>query len=207
MARLTLTPQKREFFGLYNQAAQNIVAIADLLVELLDRFPDGAADLERKVKDLEHQGDRLTHELVDLLNRTFVTPFDRDDMYRLAGALDDVCDHIDEAASSVTSYGVKEIRLQAREQAQAIQRSAGKLADAVALLEGFQDSRAHLAELRELEHLADRILQDSISSLFMARPDPLEVIRWKDIHESLEEAMNACEYAANVLEAIVVKNR
>ncbi len=207
MARLKLTPQKREFFGLYNQAAQNIVAIADLLVELLDRFPDGAAELERKVKDLEHQGDRLTHELVDLLNRTFVTPFDRDDMYRLAGALDDVCDHIDEAASRVTSYGVTEIRLQAREQAQAIQRSAGKLADAVAVLEGFQDSRAHLAELRELEHLADRILQDSISSLFMARPDPLEVIRWKDIHESLEEAMNACEYAANVLEAIVVKNR
>ena len=207
MARLTLTPQKREFFGLYNQAAENIVAIADLLVELLDRFPDGAADLERKVKDLEHQGDRLTHELVDLLNRTFVTPFDRDDMYRLAGALDDVCDHIDEAASRVTSYGVQEIRLQAREQAQAIQRSAGKLADAVALLEGFQDSRAHLAELRELEHLSDRILQDSISSLFMARPDALEVIRWKDIHESLEEAMNACEYAANVLEAIVVKNR
>ncbi len=207
MARLTLTPQKREFFGLYNQAAQNIVAIADLLVELLDRFPEGAADLEGKVKDLEHQGDRLTHELVDLLNRTFVTPFDRDDMYRLAGALDDVCDHIDEAASRVTSYGVTEIRLQAREQAQAIQRSAGKLADAVAVLEGFQDSRAHLAELRELEHLADRILQDSISSLFMARPDPLEVIRWKDIHESLEEAMNACEYAANVLEAIVVKNR
>jgi len=159
------------------------------------------------VKDLEHQGDRLTHELVDLLNRTFVTPFDRDDMYRLAGALDDVCDHIDEAASRVTSYGVQEIRLQAREQAQAIQRSAGKLADAVALLEGFQDSRAHLAELRELEHLSDRILQDSISSLFMARPDALEVIRWKDIHESLEEAMNACEYAANVLEAIVVKNR
>jgi len=207
VARLTLTPQKREFFGLYNQAAQNIVAIADLLVELLDRFPDGASDLERKVKDLEHQGDRLTHELVDLLNRTFVTPFDRDDMYRLAGALDDVCDHIDEAASRVTSYGVQEIRLQAREQAQAIQRSAGKLADAVALLEGFQDSRAHLAELRELEHLSDRILQDSISSLFMARPDALEVIRWKDIHESLEEAMNACEYAANVLEAIVVKNR
>ncbi len=163
MARLKLTPQKREFFGLYNRSAENIVAIAELLVELLDRFPDGADDLERKVKDLEHEGDRLTHELVDQLNRTFVTPFDRD--------------------------------------------AAGKLADAVALLEGFQDSRAHLAELRELEHVGDRILHDSVSSLFMARSDPLEVIRWKDIHESLEEAMNACEYAANVLEAIVVKNR
>jgi predicted phosphate transport protein (TIGR00153 family) len=207
VARLTLIPQKREFFDLYNQAAENIVAIADRLVELLDRFPDGSEDLGRAVKDLEHEGDRLTHELVDLLNRTFVTPFDRDDMYRLAGALDDVSDHIDEAASRVVSYGVDKIRLQAREQAQTIRRSAGKLAGAVALLEGFQDSRAHLTELRELEDVADRILHDSISSLFMARADPLEVIRWKDIHESLEEAVDACEYAADVLEAIVVKNR
>src|SRR5213592_733048 len=207
MARITLVPQRREFYDLYNRAAENNVQIARLLVRLLAGFPNDRDTLARDIKDAEHEGDRLTHDLVDLLNRTFVTPFDRDDMYRLAGALDDVCDHIDEAASRVNSYGVKEIRLQAREQAQAIQRSAGKLADAVALLEGFQDSRGHLAELRELEHLADRILQDSISSLFMARSDPLEVIRWKDIHESLEEAMNACEYAANVLEAIVVKNR
>jgi uncharacterized protein len=206
VARLTLTPQKREFFALYNRSAENVVAIAELLVELLDGFPDGAADSE-KVKNLEREGDRLTYELVDLLNRTFVTPFDRDDMYRLAGALDDVCDDIDEAANKVVSYGVEEIRLQAREQAQTIRRAAGKLADAVALLEGFQDSRAHLAELRELEHVGDRILHDSISSLFTARPDPLEVIRWKDIHESLEDALNACEHAANVLEAIIVKNR
>jgi uncharacterized protein len=207
MARLKLIPQRGEFFVLYNQAAENIVAVADRLVELLDRFPDGADDLVRDVKELEHEGDRLTHELVDLLNRTFVTPFDRDDMYRLAGALDDICDHIDEAAGRIVSYGVSEIRLQAREQAKVIRSSAGKLADAVALLEGFQDSRAHLNELRELEDVGDRILHDSVSSLFMARADPLEVIRWKDIHESLEEAVDACGYAANVLEAIVVKNR
>ena len=207
MARLTLTPQKREFFSLYNEAAGNVVAIADQLVELLDRFPDGADERASKVKGLEHEGDRLTHELVDLLNRTFVTPFDRDDMYRLAGALDDICDHVDEAAGRVVSYGVGEIRLQAREQAKVIRQSAGKLADAVALLEGFQDSRAHLNELRELEDVGDRILHDSVSSLFLARADPLEVIKWKDIHESLEEAVDACGYAANVLEAIVVKNR
>jgi uncharacterized protein len=207
VARLSLIPQKREFFELYNRAAGNIGAIAELLVQLLDRFPDGADDLVREVKDAEHEGDRLTHDVVDLLNRTFVTPFDRDDMYRLAGALDDICDHIDEAAGRIVSYGVGEIRLQAREQAQVIRRSAGKLADAVALLEGFQDSRGHLDELRELEDVGDRIVHDSVSSLFMARVDPLEVIRWKDIHESLEEAVDACGYAANVLEAIVVKNR
>lgn len=205
--RFTLTPQKREFFGLYNRAAENVVAIADKLVELLDRFPDGAEERGREVKSLEHEGDRLTHELVDLLNRTFVTPFDRDDMYRLASALDDVCDHIDEAAGRIVSYGVGEIRLQAREQAQTIRRAAGKLADAVTLLEGFQDSRTHLGELRELEDVADQILHDSISTLFMARADPLEVIRWKDIHESLEAAVDACESAADVLEAIIVKNR
>jgi predicted phosphate transport protein (TIGR00153 family) len=207
VARITLIPQKREFFELYNRAAENIVAIADRLVELLERFPDGAEQLASDVKELEHEGDRLTHELVDLLNRTFVTPFDRDDMYRLAGALDDVCDHVDEAAGRVVYYGVSEIRLLAREQAKVIRQSVGKLADAVAVLEGFQDSRAHLAELRELEDVGDRILHDSVSSLFMARADPLEVIKWKDIHESLEEAVDACGYAANVLEAIVVKNR
>jgi predicted phosphate transport protein (TIGR00153 family) len=207
VARLKLIPQKREFYELYNQSAANTVAISDRLVELLDRFPEGADELMGAVKDLEHEGDRLTHELVDLLNRNFVTPFDRDDMYRLAGALDDICDHIDEAAGRVVSYGVGEIRLQAREQAKVIRSSAGKLADAVALLEGFQDSRAHLDELRDLEDVGDRILHDSISSLFMARADPLEVIRWKDIHESLEEAVDACGYAAHVLEAIVVKNR
>jgi predicted phosphate transport protein (TIGR00153 family) len=207
VARLSLIPQKREFFELYNRAAENDVKIADRLVELLERFPNGADDVARDVKQLEHEGDRLTHELVDLLNRTFVTPFDRDDMYRLAGALDDICDHVDEAAGRIVSYGVSEIRLQAREQAQVVRRSAGKLADAVALLDGFQDSRGHLDELRDLEDVGDRILHDSVSSLFMARADPLELIRWKDIHESLEEAVDACAYAANVLEAIVVKNR
>jgi predicted phosphate transport protein (TIGR00153 family) len=207
VARLSFIPQKREFFVLYNRAAENIVAMAEKLVELLERFPDGADGLQREVKELEHEGDRLTHELVDLLNRNFMTPFDRDDMYRLAGALDDICDHVDEAAGRIVSYGVTEIRLQAREQAKVIRSSVGKLADAVALLEGFQDSRSHLDELRELEDVGDRILHDSVSSLFMARADPLEVIRWKDIHESLEEAVDACGYAANVLEAIVVKNR
>src|SRR5579872_7178686 len=180
MVRLSLAPQKREFFDLYNRAAENSVAIAERLDVLLERFPDERGEILGEVKELEHVGDRLTHEVVDLLNRTFVTPFDRDDMYRLAGALDDVCDHVDEAAAKIVGYGVREIRLQAREQARVIRQSAGKLADAVALLEGFKDSRRQLIELRELEDVGDRILQDSVSSLFLANADPLEVIRWKD---------------------------
>src|SRR5437773_5246286 len=166
MARLKLTPQKREFFGLYNRSAEIIVAIAELLVELLDRFPDGADDLERKVKDLEHEGDRLTHELVDQLNRTFVTPFDRDDMYRLAGALDDVCDHVDEAAGHIVGYGITEMRPAALAQGEVIARAAKKLQEAVERLEGFRDSKRQLIELRELEDEGDRLNHEAVSELF-----------------------------------------
>src|ERR671935_1668428 len=109
MARISLVPQKREFFVLYSRAARNAVEIARLLVELLDEFPKDGNRL-RDIKELEHEGDRLTRELVDLLNRTFVTPFDRDDMYRLSSALDDICDHVDEAAGDIASYGVQRVR-------------------------------------------------------------------------------------------------
>jgi uncharacterized protein Yka (UPF0111/DUF47 family) len=107
--QLNLTPQNRTFFVLLTRAARNAVETARLLVELLNRFPADGVALIRQIKDLEHEGDRVTHEVVDLLNRTFVTPFDRDDIYRLASALDDVCDHIDEAADDVALFGVKVI--------------------------------------------------------------------------------------------------
>jgi uncharacterized protein len=207
MARLSLVPQKREFYDLYNRAAANAVAIAQALIDLLERFPDGSDGLGRTIKELEHEGDRLTHEVVDLLNRTFVTPFDRDDMYRLAGALDDVCDHVDDAAEKITGYGVGEIRSQATEQAKVIHRSASKLREAIAQLEGFKDSQRQLIELRELEDEGDRIVRQALSELFNGGSDAIALVRWKDIHEALEEAVDACENAADVLEAILVKNR
>jgi predicted phosphate transport protein (TIGR00153 family) len=208
MARITLVPQRKEFFGLYNQAAANAVAISRLLVDLLGRKPDGeTGDLIREIKELEHEGDRLTHEVVDLLNRTFVTPFDRDDMYRLATALDDVCDYIDEVAGNIVGYGITEIRPSARAQGEVIARAATKLQEAVERLDGFRDSKRQLIELRELEDEGDRLNHEAIAELFRSGYDPLDVIRWKDVHESLEEAVDACENAADVLEAILVKNR
>ncbi|HXY17568.1 MAG TPA: DUF47 family protein [Gaiellaceae bacterium] len=207
MARLSLVPQKREFFDLYNRAAANAVAIAQALILLLERFPEESGRRAREIKELEHEGDRLTHEVVDLLNRTFVTPFDRDDMYRLAGVLDDICDHIDEAAGKVVDYGVRDVREQARRQADIIHRSAKKLLEAINRLEGFKDSRRQLIELRELEDEGDRISHEAIAELFTGKVDALTLVRWKDIHEQLEEAVDACENAADVLEAILVKNR
>src|SRR5213593_1946867 len=124
MARITLLPQRREFYDLYNRAAANNVQIARLLVRLLEGFPNDLVTLARDIKEAEHEGDRLTHDVVDLLNRTFVTPFDRDDMYRLAGALDDICDNVDEAADNLGSYGVHGVPEKARSQASVILRSA-----------------------------------------------------------------------------------
>ena len=207
MARITLIPQRKEFFELFNQASANAVAIARALVDLLAQAPDGSEERIRDIKELEHEGDRLTHEVVDLLNRTFVTPFDRDDMYRLAGALDDVCDHVDEAAGHIVGYGITEIRPAARAQGEVIARAATKLQEAVERLQGFRDSKRQLIELRELEDEGDRLNHEAISELFRSGDDALDVIRWKDVHEQLEEAVDACENAADVLEAILVKNR
>jgi predicted phosphate transport protein (TIGR00153 family) len=207
MARLSLIPQKREFYDLFNQAASNAVEISKRLIDLLDDFPERADERMRDIKEFEHEGDRLTHELVDLINRTFVTPFDRDDMYRLAGVLDDICDHVDDSAEKIVGYGAREVRPAAREQAEVIRRAAAKLCEAIARLDGFKDSKRQLIELRELEDEGDRIARKAIAELFGGAVDPIALIRWKDIHEQLEEAVDACENAADVLEAILVKNR
>jgi len=204
---LRLTPQKREFFQLYTEASANTVEISSLLVELLERFPADDGELIRQIKEREHEGDRLTHEVVDLLNRTFVTPFDRDDMYRLAGALDDVCDHVDEAADNLATYGVERVPAKAVEQARVILEAARNLDAAVQRLEGFKDSQDQLVELRRLEDEGDRLVRDAVAELFKTVEDPIALIRWKDIHERLEEAVDALENAADVLEAILVKNR
>jgi len=206
VARLSLVPQKREFFVLYSRAAQNAVEIARRLVELLNEFPGGEG-LLRDIKELEHEGDRLTRELVDLLNRTFVTPFDRDDMYELASALDDICDHIDEAAGNIAGYGVTEIRPSAKQQGEVILRATEKLSEAVERVDGFKDADRQLHELRELEDEGDRLNREAVSNLFRTEPDAIVIIRWKDIHEQLEEAVDACENAADVLEALLGKNR
>jgi predicted phosphate transport protein (TIGR00153 family) len=203
---LRLTPQKRGFFDLFTQASANARDIARALVELLEAWPEDRAKL-LDIRELEHEGDRLTREVINLLNRTFVTPFDRDDMYRLVSVIDDICDHIDEAADNIDAYEVRRVPLKAQEQAEVIYRAASRLHEAVERLEGFKDSSHQLAALRDLEDEGDRLSREAIVELFRSGADPLTIIRWKDIHEQLEEAVDACENAADVLEAILVKNR
>jgi predicted phosphate transport protein (TIGR00153 family) len=205
--RIRLTPQRREFFELLATASSNAIDVARLLVELLERFPQDGAELVTQIKAHEHKGDDVTREVIGLLNRTFVTPFDRDDIYRLAQALDDICDFVDDAADYLGSYGVSAVPRHAREQADVILQAAVKLDEAVRRLDGFKDSTQQLEELQQLEDAGDRLVRDAVGELFRSGADAVTVILWKDIHERLEDAIDACENAADVLEAIVVKNR
>ena len=205
--RIRLTPERREFFELFARASSNAVDIARLGLELFDRFPRDGAELIGRIKEHEHTGDDLTHEVITLINKTFVTPFDRDDIYRLAGAIDDICDYVDETADNLGSWGVTEVPPDARAIADVILRATILLDEAVQRLEGFKDSKQQLIELRSLEDEGDRLFRNGVGALFRSGADPLMVIRWKDIFEGLEEAVDACENAADVLEAIIVKNR
>ena len=205
--RIRFTPERKEFFRLFSRASSNAVDIARLGVELFNRFPQDGAELIGRIKEHEHTGDNLTHEVVTLINKTFVTPFDRDDIYRLAGAIDDVCDFVDETADNLGSWGVSQVPPDAKALADVILRATMLLDEAVQRLDGFKDSSRQLIELRSLEDEGDRLYRNGVGELFRSATDPLMVIRWKDLYEGLEEAVDACENAADVLEAIVVKNR
>jgi hypothetical protein len=205
--RIRFTPERKEFFELFSRASSNAVDIARLGSELFDRYPQDGAELIGRIKEHEHTGDELTHEIVTQINKSFVTPFDRVDIYRLAGAIDDVCDFVDETADHLGSWGVSDVPPDARALADVIVRQTILLDEAVQRLDGFKDSSRQLIELRSLEDEGDRLFRDGVGALFRSGADPLTVIRWKDIYEGLEEAVDACENAADVLEAIVVQNR
>ena len=206
MAKLRLTPQARGFYPLFDRAATNLVSTSQLLLDLLEHYPDRRALVE-EIKDREHEGDRVTHEIVQLVNKTFVTPIDREDIYNLATVLDDICDFMDQVADELNLYGVEEVPPEAIEQAGVILRAVSKIADAIHGLDGLKDISHHLIDVHTLEDEGDRIVRAATARLFRAGLDPLVVIRWKDIHHDLEQAVDSCEKAAHVLESIYLKNR
>ena len=206
MAKIRLIPQTRGFYTLFDRAAQNLVTTAQLLLDLLESYPD-RRDLVDRIKDHEHDGDSVTHEIVQLVNRTFVTPIDGEDIYDLATALDDVCDFMDQVADELNLYGVDEVPPEAVEQATVILKATTKLAEAIGRLEGLKDVSGLLVEIHTLEDEGDRIVRAATARLFRDGHDPLVVIRWKDIHEHLEMAVDSCERSAHVLESIYLKNR
>ena len=204
--RIALTPRTSEFYDLFARAGANALEAARRAETRFREHPSSSVS-QADVKAIETAGDEITHDLVQLLNTQYVTPFDREDIYELATAIDDVVDHIDEASDLLELYAVEQPARQAIEQCRILVAAVEQLARALASLKGMRGVQDALVEVKRMEDEGDRVVREAIGSLFQdARIDPLVVIRWKDIFESLEDALDACETAANVLGNIVVKN-
>jgi uncharacterized protein len=200
-----LAPRDREFFDLFEEAGGNILRAAALLEEMLRDFPE-RSELARDILICEQDGDRITHDIIQRLNQTFVTPIDREDIYALASALDDVVDYTEEVADYLGLYKIEAPMEQAQALAHVLHAASRQISEAMPRLRGFKDISHYTVEINRLENDGDRITREAIASLFDNGIDPMVVIRWKDIFERLEEAIDATERVANILEGIVIKN-
>ena len=200
-----IAPRDREFFDLFEEAGGNILRAAGLLEEMLRDFPE-RNELARDILICEQDGDRITHDIIQRLNQTFVTPIDREDIYELASALDDVVDYTEEVADYLGLYKIEAPMEQAQALAKVLHACGRQIEQAMPRLRGFKDISHYTVEINRLENDGDRIAREAIASLFDGGIDPMVVIRWKDIFERLEEAIDATERVANILEGIVIKN-
>ena len=201
----SLVPRDRVFFDLFNQAGQNTLRAARLLQEMVENWPD-SADLSREILLAEQEGDRITHDIVQRVNSTFVTPIDGEDIYGLATRLDDIVDHIEESADFMVLYRIEAPLDQALAMTDVLVKSCEQLALLLEHLRGFKDLEKYWIEIHRLENDGDRLYRDAVASLFANGIDPMVVIRWRDIFLRLERAVDATETAAHILEGIVIKN-
>ena len=200
-----IAPRDREFFDLFEEAGGNIGRATGLLEEMLREYPE-RSELAREIVICEQEGDRITHDIIRRLNQTFVTPIDREDIYALSSALDDVVDYTEEVADYLGLYKIEAPMSQAQELAKVLNQCGRQISEAMPRLRGFKDITHYTVELNRLENDGDRIVREAIASLFDNGVDPMVVIRWKDIFERLEDAIDAAEHVANILEGIVIKN-
>jgi predicted phosphate transport protein (TIGR00153 family) len=203
--RLPLVPRERRFYELFDDHAANIAGAAEVLAELFADFRD-VAERQRRIKDFEHQGDEVTHEIVRTLNRTFVTPFDREDIYALSSGLDDVLDYIDEVANTISLYGIQHVPDAARPMADLLLQAVREVQTAVSKLESGRGLEPHWIEIHDLENKGDTQSRQAIAELFTGHLDAIEVVKLKDLYALLESALDRCEDVANVLESITIKN-
>lgn len=205
MARLSLLPRDQSFFDLFIEAGDNTVKASRLLDQMMSTWPD-SGDLPKQVIDVEHEGDRITHDIIQRLNSTFVTPIDREDIYALATQVDDIVDFAEEAADFLGLYKIEAPMAQAQALTKVLVAACEQLAAGLEHLREFKDLDKYWIEIHRLENEGDRISRDAVASLFSNGIDPMVVIRWKDMFAVLENAIDATETAAQTLEGIVIKN-
>ena len=205
MALPSLAPRDRVFFDLFKESGGNVLRSSRLLQEMFEAWPDDRG-LAREILLAEQEGDRITHDIIQRVNATFVTPIDGEDIYALATQVDDIVDFIEEAADFMGLYKIEAPMEQAQAMADVLVKSCEQLATILAELRGFKGLEQYWIEIHRLENDGDRLYRDAVAALFANGIDPMVVIRWKDIFTVLERAIDATETAAHILEGIVIKN-
>ena len=203
--KLNLVPQEKEYFRLFSEFAANLDEAAQLLVDLMNDFGNlkGTA---REMVELEHVGDKIVHDIVKRLNKTFITPLDREDIYDLASTLDEVLDSIEAAADMMLLYRIEAPTSHAVEQAEVLAKQTAVLKAAIDNLEKRKGLSDHWIEVNRLENEGDWLYRDAVAELFDGDMKCTEIIKWKDIYTTLEGATDDCEDVANIIESIVLKN-
>jgi predicted phosphate transport protein (TIGR00153 family) len=207
VSRLTsaLIGRDATYFNLFEESARNLVRASGLLDQLMTTWPD-SPELAREIVACEQHGDRVTREIINRLNQTFVTPIEREDIVELATGLDDVCDFVEEVSDYMGLYKIEAPMEQSQRLAHILVQASRQISEAMPLLRDFGDLAPYSAEIHRLENDGDRIVREAIAGLFDTGIDPMVVIRWKDIYERLEDAIDATERVANILSNIVLKN-
>jgi predicted phosphate transport protein (TIGR00153 family) len=202
---MRLIPREQKFFRMFADVAANLTQGATLLQDIL-RNPSGDPGRIGRLQEIEHHGDEMTHTIIRMLNQTFITPFDREDIHRLSSSLDDVLDFVNAAAVRMTLYRIVNPPPVAADLAGLIVRQSEELSKAVALLDDNQRLLEHCVEVNRLENEADRVSRRAIAELFEREKDPIQLIKNKELYEVLETATDKAEDAANVLEAVALKS-
>ena len=198
-------PKEGKFFDMFISMAQNAHESSKLLTLMMEQ-PDKIRDTAESIKALEHKGDRMTHDLIVKLNKTFIVPIDREDIYGLSSKLDDVTDLIESIARRLVLFKVTEVSEPALELARVLQRSTAAIVVAVSELQNGMKVMDPCIEINRLEDEADHIYHLALAKLFESEKDPIALIKWKELYEKLEASLDRCEDVANVIEGIIVKN-
>ena len=205
---MRLLPRDEKFYDFFERSAQQVVQGAVHLEELLRNFTDVQIKT-KQIKDIEHEGDLITHDTIENLNRTFITPFDREDIHNLISSLDDVLDYIEACAERLFLFKIDKTTEEAILICDVLVKAAKQLEQAVSQLRRLKDADSilrHCGEINRLENEGDYLNRAAVAKLFEPNNDPLEVIKWKEIYETMENAIDRCEDVANVLEGIALKN-
>ena len=200
-----LIPRDEQFFDLFNQLAGHLKTSAQLLDELF-ADPDRTTELVRKMKDVEHLADELTLSINHRIDKSFITPIDREDIHLLASRLDDVIDRLDGTARRVVMLHINEVREPAKQMAHVILKASDLIAKAVVSIKRPREVSGYASQIKLLEEEGDALYHHAVEALFAGKPDPIEVIRWKEVYEVLELAIDQCMGVANAVHSISIKN-